>query len=514
MKKAWTTVSRNIVLALVIISMLFQAVPASAAFGKGRGTMLKDEDTYEAVPWLDWTMEGGIYHLVNKKSGLLLDAEGDSNHSEELSAVQIYEKTEGCNPSQQFRISMGTGGWNILPCSNTDLVVNPYSNAPKIGTRINLYHRDTDDITQSWKFKWIEEEEGWIIKSAYNEDLVLTAAGSANKSRVILRKYREHSTAQIWNIVPYRNAAPENALMVNGNCRITLPADWEGRYFTQVTEFNSKPCTDFYSSVCWENYEGSGRLFSIFSCDAVDENWPDYTVLGSADGQFIVLMQPSDVQFNPESVDATNEYIDMSADIAGIIVGAECGIFPEDEGGAAIIPWHYYGHSGEYETYMGVDDEGRLIETPEGYMLQDPERPLYDRGWFYDPDSETGRAKNLVLPGVWSATRDMWTEGSKEEYPLFSISFGLDGTVEILDGSGSIITGTYLLNVSDAETTVIALVDADGYEDQLIVSIYHMSMEIYGLPEITVENADGSTRKTRIWGLEYRGAGMVHDWIG
>ena len=86
--------------------------------------------------------------------------------------------------------------------------------------------------------------------------------------------------------------------------------------------------------------------------------------------------------------------------------------------------------------------------------------------------------------------------------------------MEILDGSDSIITGTYLLNVSDAETTVIALVDADGYEDQLIVSVYHMSMEIYGLPEITVENADGSTRKTRIWGLEYRGAGMVHDWIG
>ena len=524
MKKTWKAFLKKILIALLIAAMLVQAVPAMAAEGLQQHCILQDEDLYEVVPWMDWTMEGGIYYLVNKKSGLVLDVQGDADYSTELSSMQLYEKTGGNNPSQQFRISYGAGGWNILPLSNTNLVVNPYSNTPKNGTRINLYSRDTNDITQSWKFEWIEEEKGWIIKSAYNEKLTVTALGTNKKSKIALRNYRENDLTQIWEIEPYLDSA---LVLNNGTCRVNMPASWEGRYFTRETDFCNGLCTEFYSSVCYEQYAGSGRLFDIVTCDEIDYNWPDFRILGSANGQYVVMMIPTDVQFDPGNVTSTNEYLSLSADIEKMIWNFQCGNF-DHKGRVTIRPYVYYGHSDEYEGYMGVDEYGRLIETKYGYYynctdnLDDPvdpdtddsEMPYCEDSWFVDPASEIGRAENLLLPGVWHLSQDLWTEESKASYSDFRISFGTDGSIEILDGSGYIITGTYQLNVyGKDDSLVVAKVDTDEGKYHLIISIYRMCMEIYGLPEVTVEYADGSLHQTRVWGFYYFLPGMISDYI-
>lgn len=518
MKKTWLDYLRKMLTVFMIAAMLLQTVPVMAGNGRTQNTLLSDEDAYEVNPWSDWTLEGGIYYLVNKKSGLVLDIKGGTDHSEPKAAAQLYEKTDGNNPSQHFRISWTENGWlTIFPCSNTDLAVNPYSYTPRSGTRINLYEKDVNDNTQGWKVLWDEDNEGWIIKCAYDEDLVLTARGTENHSRVALRKYKENDLAQLWEIEPYRDTAADalSGTVVNdGSCQIILPDSWEGRYFTMETPFAGGLCTEFYSKRCYEDYAGSGRLFSIVTCDEIDYNWPDYIILGSAADRYVVLMQPTDVQFDMSNVDDTNEYLALSNDIPQIAENARCGSFEETDSEVKVIkPFVYYGHSAEFEAYKAVDYEGRLIETRPPWKV-DPEMPEYDRGWFYEPDSDIGRAKNLLLPGMWTVTQDMWTEESKAAWPSFSISFNLEGRVDVLDGSGEMITGTYLLNVSEADTAVIALADTNEGKYHLIISMYNGSMEIYGLPEITVENADGSIRKTKTWGFIYDGPFMINDMHG
>ena len=522
MKKKWLRRLKLLFTAAIMTSLLLQALPVMA--GSGQTHLLRKENDYEALPWSDWTMEGGIYYLVNKKSGLVLDIKGNMDRSEALAAVQLYERTDGDNPSQHFRISGTQNGWySILPCSNTDLAVNPYSGKPKSGTRINLYERDPDDDTQGWLLHWDEENEGWIIRCAYDETLVLTARGSTNQSRVILRKYKEDNLAQVWEILPYRAGSSEETntagVAVNENtCQVVLPADWEGRYFTREVPFSGGLCTEFFSSRCYEAYEGTGLLFSIVTCYEIDYNWPDYFILGNAGDRYVVLMRPTDVQFDMSNVDATNEYLDLSNDIEQIVNDAVCEPSGSEEGQdnavEAIRPYVYFGSGEEYEAYMGVDQEGRLIEAKDGYIVQDSEAPQFDRGWFYDPDSDIGREKSHILTGMWTVIQDMWTEDSKEAWPSFSISFNEEGRVDVLDGSGEVITGEYLLNVSDADTTVIALADTNEGKYHLIISMYNGVMEIYGLPEITVNNADGSVRRTRTWGFIYDGPFMINDMHG
>ena len=113
MKKTWPDYLRKMLTVFVIAVMLLQTVPAMAGNSQAQNTLLSDEDAYEVNPWSDWTMEGGIYYLVNKKSGLVLDVKGGTDHSEPKAAVQLYEKTDGNNPSQHFRISWTGNGWTV-----------------------------------------------------------------------------------------------------------------------------------------------------------------------------------------------------------------------------------------------------------------------------------------------------------------------------------------------------------------------------------------------------------------
>jgi len=145
---------------------------------------------------------GGTYMLANKASGRFLDVYGQSNTSSSLSKMQIYDKigSGGCK-SQKFTIERNSKGWySIIPTSNTKLAVNQYSYTPKAGTKVNVYPLDRTDNTQGWYVK-AAGNGYYLIRSAYNQDLALTAAGKANKSLVNLGKYTANNQYQLWKPV-------------------------------------------------------------------------------------------------------------------------------------------------------------------------------------------------------------------------------------------------------------------------------------------------------------------------
>ncbi len=140
---------------------------------------------------------GKSYTITNKAANKVLDVYGDTDKSKNKSNVQIYDKT-GSNKSQKFQLTDSGNGWyNLSPLSGSKLAVNPYSNTPKAGTNVNVYTLDPSDRTQGWIFEAVGDY--YIIRSAYNENLVLTANGSKNMSNVKLGKYVGNDY-QLWKL--------------------------------------------------------------------------------------------------------------------------------------------------------------------------------------------------------------------------------------------------------------------------------------------------------------------------
>ena len=131
--------------------------------------------------------EDKVYYIVSEPSGMVLDAYGQENYSEELANIQVYERGVSANKSQQFRFRKTAGGWySIIPESNTSLAVNPYSSSPAAGDNVNLFSLIPEDRTQGWYV--VPDGKFIAIRSAWDRKLLLTAEGNTNKSNVSLRK--------------------------------------------------------------------------------------------------------------------------------------------------------------------------------------------------------------------------------------------------------------------------------------------------------------------------------------
>ena len=132
--------------------------------------------------------EDKLYFIMNKKSGLLLDVYGREDFSEELANVQVYQRGATGNKSQQFCFEKTSGGWySIVPASNQELAVNPYSNDPQDGDNINVYKKIPEDKTQGWYIIKDPADGSFTVCSAWNDSLLLTAEGNKNKSNVSLQ---------------------------------------------------------------------------------------------------------------------------------------------------------------------------------------------------------------------------------------------------------------------------------------------------------------------------------------
>ena len=176
MKKKFLTIALAAVMSL---SLAVPFVPARAA-------------TYDDIT-------EGTYVLVNQESGRVLDVRGNANSSKEQSLVHVYDRQNPANKSQQFSIKKTAGGWyNMSPLSNTKTNVNPYADAPKNKTNINIWEALPNDNTQGWYFE--AAGDCYIIRNAYNTNLVLAESGSANLSQVKVMTYKSGSKSQLWKL--------------------------------------------------------------------------------------------------------------------------------------------------------------------------------------------------------------------------------------------------------------------------------------------------------------------------
>jgi len=158
-----------------------------------------EETTPEAtVPEQTAPVSGSTYFIMNKASGKALDVYGSTSSSTNKSNVHIYALTKS-NKSSQFKLTKTAGGWFVIvPASNSKLAVNPYSDKPANGTNVNVYTKNTSDKTQGWIFE--QSGDYYIIRSAYNKNLVLTAEGTSNTSNVKLAKYAAGNDKQLWTL--------------------------------------------------------------------------------------------------------------------------------------------------------------------------------------------------------------------------------------------------------------------------------------------------------------------------
>ncbi len=136
----------------------------------------------------------GTYGIKNVGSGLMLDvADGaDANKAN----VQIYNNNGSA--AQQFKVIKSSGGYyTFQPSYSTTYMINQFAWTPTDGTNVNLYE-PSGDGTQGWYFQAVSG--GYIIRSAYNENLVLTATGSSSGSNVCISTYNSGNKLQIWSL--------------------------------------------------------------------------------------------------------------------------------------------------------------------------------------------------------------------------------------------------------------------------------------------------------------------------
>lgn len=127
------------------------------------------------------------YELLNVGSGKYLNIRGNGNN--EGTYVNIYSRdyTSG----EKHRIEPFGDAFRIFPLCAPTRAVNMVSSKGQLNTPVDGNENDL----------WYLENIGgnqYIIRHKPNPELVLTASGSSNSSRVVLEKYSSENKRQIW----------------------------------------------------------------------------------------------------------------------------------------------------------------------------------------------------------------------------------------------------------------------------------------------------------------------------
>ncbi|MBR3642548.1 MAG: RICIN domain-containing protein [Parasporobacterium sp.] len=218
-------------------------LPASASYSPG---------SYEAVD------ESAVYSFKNAGSGLMLDVYGQASFSGTMANVQIYQQGTRANLSQKFMIRRTEDGWfQIMPLSNLSMVINPFSSDPSDGTDVNIYPSDPSDQTQGWYFR--REGDAWVICSAWDTDLVLTAAGASPMSNVYLARYRQGDSLQKWQLQKTLSSGTAGS--------------YYSAYYNQILQEENK-WGRAYAKSC-SNLPGSLSMYGLCWCQLIDMDGDD-----------------------------------------------------------------------------------------------------------------------------------------------------------------------------------------------------------------------------------------------
>ncbi len=128
----------------------------------------------------------------NSGSKSYLNVSGNSSANNANITVNAWTGGSG----EDFKFVKNGAGYLLVPRCATSRVVNIYGDAPKADSNVCAW-TTTKHSTQTWIPEYVEAMGGFILYSAYDPSLVLTATGNANGSNVCVRAYNG-SKHQIW----------------------------------------------------------------------------------------------------------------------------------------------------------------------------------------------------------------------------------------------------------------------------------------------------------------------------
>ncbi len=97
---------------------------------------------------------------------------------------------------EDFKFVKNGAGYLLVPRCATSRALNIYGDAPGAGANVCTW-TTTKHGTQTWIPEYVESMGGFLLRSAYNQNLLLTASGSANGSNVCVQTYNGKKN-QIW----------------------------------------------------------------------------------------------------------------------------------------------------------------------------------------------------------------------------------------------------------------------------------------------------------------------------
>ncbi|MBQ8765976.1 MAG: InlB B-repeat-containing protein [Clostridia bacterium] len=213
------------------------------ALSKSKNSLVKvyHASNYDSVngstptPDIDWvTGLAGQYYLESKDTGYWLSV----SESKDASTQPI--NTWG-TWWENFRVKLTASGngYKINFPLVSSLLVNPYSDTPASGTKINLY-QDVNDSTQWWGFEKVGD--AYAIRCLYNPSLVLTSNGTAQAT---LTTYTGAAN-QLWYLHP-----SSYTVSYNSNGGSGAPSSQTKNFNEALTLSSTKPTRSGYTFLGW-----------------------------------------------------------------------------------------------------------------------------------------------------------------------------------------------------------------------------------------------------------------------
>ncbi len=193
-----------------------------------------------STPSVSYTsVQPGIYWIRGKQSGRYLHVEdGKDNNTQNVS---LYTRNDSSAFPMQISL-VSNNQYKIHPLCSASRLVNPYSDTPGAGSKVNLYN-DVSNNTQWWQFE--ASGGGYIIHNVYNLSCVLEALGTADLSDIRLGN-RTGGDNQIWFLEP---AAYSVSYDANGGDN--APASQSKTWGQTLTLSNQCPVRDGYEFLGW-----------------------------------------------------------------------------------------------------------------------------------------------------------------------------------------------------------------------------------------------------------------------
>ena len=196
----------------------------------------------------DFTVVTDVYvPIENVGSGKFANIYGNKDANNTNFDVYTRDYTNG----QNFKFVSTKQGYVIVPECSKSRAVNIYtSKNAKDGDNVCTW-KQTGHSTQAWIPEYVEEYDAFIIRSANNPKLVLTATGSKNSSSIKVKNYKKGDKYQLFK---------SDALVVTGRSS------------------NNSDATKMIDKVCEQYGIKAGRYWTYKGNNSTSYTASDYPV--------------------------------------------------------------------------------------------------------------------------------------------------------------------------------------------------------------------------------------------